>query len=84
MLHRHFRTCVLVIIRLMPHSDTLLLQLLPVLSIRLLTGRRAGRDGVVLEDPAHVMEQFCDGKEHIGPVAIVEVIQKELGVLVSL
>ena len=72
------------VIRLMPHSDTLLLQLLPVLPVRLLAFRRTGRDGVILENPAHVMEQVCDSKEHIGPATVIEVLQKELGVLISL
>ena len=74
----------LVVIRPVSHSDTLLLDLPPVLPIRLLTGRKAGRDGVVLEDPAHVVEQICDGKKHSGPKAVIEVVQKKLSVLVSL
>ena len=84
MLHRHLGACILVVIRFMPHSNTLLLYLLAVLPVCPLTGRRAGRHGVVLEDPAHVVEQICDRQKHIGPVAVVEVIQKKLSVLVSL
>ena len=72
------------VIRLVAHRNLLLLDLPPEFSIHLLTRRDCRRHGVVLEDPAHVVEQICDGKKHIGPVAIVEVIQKKLGVLISL
>lgn len=72
------------VVRLVPQSNALLLDLPPILAVCPLVCRRTGRHGVVLENPAHVVEQVCDGKEHIGPVAVVKVLQKELRILVSL
>ena len=84
MLHRHLGACILVVIRLVAHRNLLLLDLPPEFSFHLLTRRDGRRHGVVLEDPAHVVEQICDGKKHIGPKAVIEVVQKKLSVLVSL
>ena len=72
------------VIRLVAHGDLLLTDLLEQFAIRSLTARRAGRNGVVLKDPAHVVEQLGGREEHIRAVVVIEVIQKELGVLVSL
>ena len=82
--HAPHSLLLLMVIRLVAHRNLLLLDLPPEFSIHLLTRRDCRRHGVVLEDPAHVVEQACDGKEHIGPVAVVKVIQKELCILVSL
>ena len=72
------------IIRLVAHGDLLLTDLLAQFTVRSVTARRAGRNGVVLKDPAHVVEQFGGREEHIGTAVVIEVIQEELGVLVSL
>ena len=58
------------VIRFVPQSNTLLLDLPTVFAVRLLACRRAWRDRVVLENLAYMVEQVCDGKEHIGPVAV--------------
>ena len=84
MLHRHLGACILVVVRLVAHRNLLLLDLPPEFSIHLLPRRDGRRHGVVLEDPAHMVEQICDGKEHIGPVAVVEVIQEKFRILVFL
>lgn len=65
-------------------GHALLLYLPPILAVRLLTCRGTGRNGVVLEDLAHVVEQIGDGQEHIGPVTVMEVRQEKLCILVSL
>ena len=45
------------VIRLVAHRNLLLLDLPPELSIHLLARRDGGWHGVVLEDPAHVIEE---------------------------
>ena len=72
------------IIRLVAHGDFLLTDLLEQFAIHSLTARRAGRNGVVLKDPAHVVEQFSGREEYIRAAVIIDVIQEELGVLISL
>lgn len=72
------------VIRLVAHGDLLLTDLLEQFTVCSVTARRAGRNGVVLKDPAHVVEQLGGREEHIGAVVVIEVIQKELGILVSL
>ena len=72
------------VIRLVAHGDLLLTDLLAQFAICSLTARRAGRNGVVLKDPAHVVEQLGSRQEHIGTAVVIEVVQEELGVLVSL
>ena len=84
MLHRHLGACILVVVRLVAHRNLLLLDLPPEFSIHLLARRDGRRHGVVLEDPAHVVEQLGGRQEHIGTAVVIDVIQKELGVLVSL
>lgn len=73
-----------VIVRLVAHGDLLGPDLLAQLSVYAMPHRVGGRDGVVLKDPAQVVEQSGGGQEDIGTASIVEVIQKELGVLISL
>ena len=72
------------VIRPVAHGDLLLADLLAQFAVRSLTARRAGRNRVVLEYPAYVVEQLGGREEHIGAVVVIEVIQKELGVLISL
>ena len=74
----------LMVIRLVAHGDLFLTDLLEQFTVCSVTARRAGRNGVVLKDPAHVVEQFGGREEHIRTVVVIEVIQKELGVLISL
>ena len=72
------------VIRLVTHGDLLLPDFLKQLAVRSVAAWRAGRHGVVLKDPAHVVEQFCGREQHIGTMVVMEVIQEELGVLISL
>ena len=72
------------VIRLVAHGDLLLADLLEQFTVRSVAARRAGRNGVALKDPAHVVEQSGGRQEHIGLVGIVEVVHKELCILVSL
>ena len=72
------------IIRLVAHGDLLLLDLPPELSIHLLTYWGGGRHGVVLKDPAHVIEQPRDRQHHRGRAEIVSLLQEELSILISL
>ena len=68
----------------MTHGVPFLTDLLAQFAIRSLTARRARRNGVVLKDPAHVVEQLGGRQEHIGTAVVIEVVQEELGVLVPL
>ena len=72
------------IIRLVAQGDLLLTDLLEQFTVRSLTARRARRNGVVLKNPAHVVEQPGSREEHIGIAVVIDVIQEELGILVSL
>ena len=63
------------IIRLVAHGDLLLTDLLEQFAIRSVAARRAGRNGVVLKDSAHVVEQLGGREEHIGAAVVIEVIQ---------
>ena len=72
------------VIRLVAHRNLLLLDLPPELSIHLLARRDGGWHGVVLEDPAHVIEQPGDRQHHRGRVEIVSLLQEELSILISL
>ena len=65
-------------------GDLLLTNLPEQFAVRSVAARRAGRNGVVLKDPAHVVEQFCGREQHIGTVVVMEVIQEKLCVLISL
>lgn len=74
----------LMVVRLVAQGNLFLAELLEQFAVRSLSARRAGQHGVVLEDPAHVVEQLGGGQKRIGTVVVVEVVQKELPVLVSL
>ena len=72
------------VIRLVAHSNLFLLDLPPELSIHLLTYWDGGRHGVVLKDPAYVVEQLSDRQHHRGRAEIVSLLQEELSILISL
>ena len=72
------------VIRLVTHSDLLLLDLPPEFSIHLLAHWDGGRHRVVLEDPAHVVEQLSDRQHHRGRAEMVSLFQEELSILISL
>ena len=55
----------LMVIRLVAQGNLFLTDLLEQFTVCSVTARRAGRNGVVLEYPAHVVEQFGDREEHI-------------------
>ena len=62
------------IIRLVAQGDLLLTDLLEQFTVCSVTARRAGRNGVVLKNPAHVVEQFGGREERIGTVVVIEVV----------
>ena len=72
------------VIRLVAHGDLLFLDFPPQLSVDVLSHRSGGRHRVLPEDLAQMVEQSGGRQEHIGPAHLVEVFQKEGGVLVSL
>ena len=72
------------VIRLVAHGDLLLLDLPPEFSIYLLAYWDGGRNGVVLKDPAHVVEQLSNRQHHRGRAEIVSLLQEELSIRISL
>jgi len=46
--------------------------------------RSDGRYGILLKNPAQVVEQLGGREEHIRAVIVTEMLQEELGVFVSL
>ena len=72
------------IVRLVAHGDLLFLDFPPQLSVHLLSHRGGGRHRVVTKDLTQMVEQPGGRQEHIGPARLIEVLQKEVGVLVSL
>ena len=74
----------LMVIRLVAHGDLLLADLLEQFTVYSVTARRAGRNGVVLKNPAHVVEELGGREEHIRAAVIIEVVQEKLGILISL
>ena len=72
------------VIRLVTHGDLLFLDFPPQLSVHLLSHRSGGRHRVVTKDLTQMVEQPGGRQEHIGPAHLIEVLQKESGVLVSL
>ena len=72
------------VIRLVAHGDLLFLDLPPQLSVHVLSHRGGGRHRVVTKDLTQMVEQFGGRQEYIGPARLIEVFQKEVGVLVSL
>ena len=72
------------VIRLVAHGDLLFLDLPPQLSVHPLSHRGGGRHRVVTKDLTQMVEQSGGRQEHIGPAHLIEVLQKEVGVLISL
>ena len=72
------------VIRLVAHGDLLFLDLPPQLSVHPLSHRSGRRHRVLPEDLAQMVEQPGGRQEHIEPAHLVEVFQKEGGVLISL
>ena len=72
------------VIRLVAHGDLLFLDLPPQLSVHPLSHRSGGRHRVVTKDLTQMVEQPGGRQEHIGPARLIEVLQKEVGVLISL
>ena len=72
------------IVRLVAHGDLLFLDFPPQLSVHPLSHRGGGRHRVVTKDLTQMVEQSGGRQEHIGPARLIEVLQKEVGVLVSL
>ena len=72
------------IVRLVAHGDLLFPDFPPQLSVHLLSYRDGGGHRVVTKDLTQMVEQSGGRQEHIGPARLIEVLQKEVGVLVSL
>lgn len=72
------------VIRLVAHGDLLFLDLPPQLSVHPLSHRSGRRHRVVTKDLTQMVEQPGGRQEHIGPARLIEVFQKEVGVLISL
>ena len=72
------------IVRLVAHGDLLFLDFPPQLSVHPLSHRGGGGYRVVTKDLTQMVEQPGGGQEYIGPARLIEVLQKEVGVLVSL
>ena len=72
------------VVRLVPHGNLLFLDFPPQLSVHLLAHRSGRRHRVVTKDLTQVMEQSSGRQKHIGPARLIEVLQKKVGVLVSL
>ena len=72
------------VIRLVTHGDLLFLDFPPQLSVHPLSHRGGGRHRVVTKDLTQMVEQSGGRQEHIGPARLIEVLQKEVGVLISL
>ena len=72
------------VIRLVAHGDFLFPDLPPQLSVHVLSHRGGGRHRVVTKDLTQVVEQPGGRQEYIGPARLIEVLQKEAGVLVAL
>ena len=71
------------VIRLVAHSNALLHEFLPALSVDVQPSSRPW-EGVILKDPAHVIEQPGDRQHHRGRAEVVSLLQKELSILISL
>ena len=72
------------VIRLVAHGNAFLLKLPPVFSANVLSHRDGGRHRVLPEDLTQVVEQSGGRQGHIGPARLIEVLRKEVGILVSL
>ena len=72
------------IVSLVAHGHALFGETLPAFGVDADAVGIVGRLGIITEDPAHVMEQFgrC---QHDGRISeLVEAVEKELGVLITL
>ena len=72
------------VVRLVAHGNLLFLDFPPQFSVHLLAQRSGRRHRVVTKDLTQVMEQSSGRQKHIGPARLIEVLQEEGGVLVSL
>ena len=72
------------IIRLVAQGDTLLLQFLQPLAIDLDTAGAGFGNGVVLEYPAHMMEQPGHSQHRRGRTVFLQMVQEVLRILVVL
>ena len=72
------------VICFMPHGDLLGPDLLTQLPVYAVPHRSDGRYGILLKNPAQVVEQLGGREEHIRAVIVTEMLQEELGVFVSL
>ena len=72
------------VIRLVAHGDLLFPDFPPQLSVHLLSYRGGRGHRVVTKDLTQMVEQPGGRQEHIGPACLIEVLQKEVGVLISL
>ena len=72
------------VIRLVAHGNAFLLKLPPAFSVNVLSHRGGGRHRVLPEDLTQVVEQSGGRQGHIGPARLIEVLRKEVGILVSL
>ena len=70
--------------RLVAHDDLLRPDLSEQLSVHAMSRRGGRRHGVILKYLPQVVEQLGGREEHIRTVVVIEVVQEELGVLVSL
>lgn len=84
LLHGQIGPLLLVVIRLVAQGDALLLQLLQPFPVDLNTSGAGLRDGVVPEDPAHVMEQPGHCQHRRGRTVFLQMVQKVLCILTAL
>ena len=68
----------------MAQGNALLLQLLQPLAVDLDSAGAGLGDGIVPEDPAHVMEQPGHRQHHRGRTVFFQMVQEVLGILVVL
>lgn len=73
-----------VVVRFVAQGDALLPELQQALAVDLEYAGASCRHGVLLEDPAQVVEQPGDGEHHPGRPKVVLPVQEELGIPVSL
>lgn len=83
-LHGHVRPLLLMVGWLVPQGHALLLQLFQPLAVDLDSAGAGLWDGVVPEDPAHVMEQPGHCQHCRGRTVFLQVVQKVLCILIAL
>ena len=72
------------VVRFMTQGHALLLQLFQPLAVDLDSAGAGLRDGVVPEDPAHVMEQPGHCQHRRGRTVFLQMVQKVLCILIAL